>query len=130
MKKTMTIFGAILFASVILTSCGGEEKGQEKGQEKWDKLAQESGLKPEDVQKAIEIGTKMGDCYTLESAPGKMDSEMTPACDPLKKEYKDYSVKAFGTDEFMGGKPENKKVEGFRKIMFDTREEAAQAKKK
>ena len=28
MKKLMTIFGAILFASIILTSCGGKTTGQ------------------------------------------------------------------------------------------------------
>jgi hypothetical protein len=136
MKKTMTIFGAILFASVIMTSCGGKEEGTAEGAKseaaagKWDKLAQVNGLKPEDVQKAIEIGTKMGDCYQLESAPGKMDSEMTEACDPFMKEYKDYCVKTFGTDEYSGDKPENKKVAGFKEIMFDTRNEVAKAKKK
>jgi hypothetical protein len=83
-----------------------------------------------DVQKAIEIGTKMGDCYQLESAPGKMDSKMTEACDPFMKEYKDYCVKTFGTDEYSGDKPENKKVAGFKEIMFDTRNDVAEAKKK
>ena len=84
MKKTMTIFGAILFASVIMTSCGGKEDGTAEGAKseaaagKWDKLAQVNGLKPEDVQKAIEIGTKMGDCYQLESAPGKMPHVKLP----------------------------------------------------
>ena len=133
MIKTMTIFGAILFASVIMTSCGGKEDGTSEAAAaaaKWDKLAQESGLKPEDVKKAIEIGTKMGDCYQLESAPGKMDSEMTDACDPFMKEYEDYCVKTFGTDEYSGDKPENKKVDGFRKVMFDTRNDVAEAKKK
>ena len=30
MKKLMTIFGAILFASTILTSCGGDDKSEEE----------------------------------------------------------------------------------------------------
>jgi hypothetical protein len=121
MKRTMSIFGAILFASLLLTSCGAG---------KWDELAKKTELTSDDVQKAIEIGTKMGDCFKLESTPGAMDTEMLPACDPFMKEYKDYCVKTFGSDDFHGDKPENKKVEGFREIMFDTRDEAAKAKQK
>ncbi len=138
----MTILGAILFAATIFTSCGGsnekekvehsqsESKENETAGGKWDKLAEIAKLTPEDVQKATEIGTKMGECYQLESAPGAMDSKMTEACDPFMKEYKDYCVQKFGTDEYSGSTPENKKVQGFREIMFDAREEKAKSKQK
>jgi hypothetical protein len=142
MKKVITILGAFVCTIALLTSCGG---GDEKGKEgttstvnaensneggKWDELAEKSGLTKEDVEKAIEIGTKMSDCYQLESAPGAMDSKMTDACDPFMKEYKEYSVSKFGTDDFMGDTAESKKVKAFREIMFDTRNELAESKKK
>ena len=123
MRKVKTIFGAILMVTMVtFTSCGSGGK--------WAKLAAESKLTPEDIQKAIEVGTKMGDCYQLESAPGAMDSKMTEACDPFMKEYKDYCVSKFGTDEYSGDKEENKKVKAFREIMFDTRNEVAKSKQK
>jgi hypothetical protein len=141
MKKIMSIFGVILFTSVILTSCGESKKeGSEdtksevsdsnSGSDKWTELASKAGISPEDVAKAIEIGTKMGDCYKLESKPGAMDSEMTEECDPLMREYEGYCKEKFGTDEYSGDNPNSKKVEAFREIMFDTRNEAAKAKQK
>ncbi len=142
MKKVITNLGVLFFTTLMIASCGGgDDKGKtdatavESSSEsaeagKWDKLAQESGLKKEDADKAIEIGTKMSDCYQLESAPGAMDSKMTDACDPFMKEFKDYCVSKFGTDEFSGDSPENKKVSAFREIMFDTRNELAESKKK
>lgn len=111
----------MIVASTIFICCG---------EGKWDKLASQAGLTAEDVKKAIEIGTKMGDCYQLESKPGAMDSKMTEACAPFTKEYKDFCIEKFGTDEFLGDKPEIKKVQGFRKVMFDTRDETAKAKQK
>jgi len=107
-----------MLAFVFMTSCGS----------KWDKLASKANLTSEDVKKAIEIGTKMGDCYQLESKPGAMDSKMTDACDPYMKEYKDYCIEKFGTDDFLGDSPEIIKVKAFREIMFSTREESAKAK--
>ena len=133
MKKVMTIFGAIGIAVLMLTSCGGEKKEsteESKPEGKWEKLAEINGLAKEDVDKAIEIGTKMSDCYQLESAPGAFDSKMTEACDPFMKEYKDYCVMKFGTDEWSGASPENKKNEAFREIMFDTRDDLAKSKAK
>jgi len=35
MKKIMTIFGAILFASIILTSCGGSSSSIKIGEQEW-----------------------------------------------------------------------------------------------
>jgi hypothetical protein len=142
MKKVITILGAFVCTFALLTSCGGgDEKGKEgaastanaeesKEGGKWDELAKKSGLTKEDVEKAIEIGTKMSDCYQLESAPGAMDSKMTDACDPFMKEYKEYSVSKFGTDDHLGDSAESEKVKAFREIMFDTRNELAESKKK
>jgi hypothetical protein len=125
MKKTMTILSALIFATSLLISCGGNSNNP-----KWDKVAEEKGLSKDDVKKAIEIGTKMADCFKIESAPGKMDSEMTAACDPFMKEYIDYCIEKFGTDDFLGDSPNVKKVDGFRQIMFGTRNELAEAKQK
>jgi hypothetical protein len=140
MKKITLIFGAIVFISTIITSCGGDKKEsndskvesteESKPAGKWEKLAEINGLTQEDVVKAIEIGTKMSDCYQLESAPGAYDSKMTEACDPFMKEYKDYCVMKFGTDEWNGDAPENTKNKAFRQIMFDTRNELAKSKTK
>jgi hypothetical protein len=59
----------------MLTSCGGEKKEsndskvesteESKPVGKWEKLAEINGFAKEDVDKAIEIGTKMSDCYQL-----------------------------------------------------------------
>ena len=68
MKKTMTIFGAILFASVILTSCGGEEK--EISQDKVDenstiKVDENSTMKEEENIIKNEKAMSFCDCLDL-----------------------------------------------------------------
>jgi hypothetical protein len=143
MKKVSVFLGVVLVISNILIGCGEnsnkkestnnktkESSGESKAGGKWDKLAEINKLTKEDVDKAIEIGTKMSDCYKLESAPGAMDSEMTQACDPFMKEFEDYCLSKFGTKEYSGSSDENKKVEAFREIMFKTRDDLAKAKAK
>ena len=68
MKKTMTIFGAILFASVILTSCGGEEK--EISQDKVDenstiKVDENSTMKEEENITKNKKAMSFCDCLDL-----------------------------------------------------------------
>jgi len=68
MKKTMTIFGVILFASVILTSCGEEEK--EISQDKVDgnstiKVDENSTMKEEENTTKKEKAMSFCDCMDL-----------------------------------------------------------------
>lgn len=123
--KTKTIFLAFILASAFFISCKSDNKD-----DKWKKVAEEKGLTNEEVKKAVEIGTKMADCFKIESAPGKMDSKMTEACDPLMKEYQDYCKEKYGTDNYFGDSANAKKVFGFREIMFGTRNELAEANQK
>ena len=60
MKKTMTIFGAILFASVILTSCGGEEK-----EISYDKVDENSTMKEEENITKNKKAMSFCDCLDL-----------------------------------------------------------------
>ena len=51
MKKLMTMFGAILFASVILTSCGSENKINSKN---YDKIS--NGMSKSEVESILGEG--------------------------------------------------------------------------
>ena len=116
-----------LFVLAMIFSCGDASEDAGKGDEakassEWDKLAKEAGLSPADVAKAVEIGTKMQACWVAESAPGAYDSHMTDDCDPLMDEYKSYCSQTFGTNDYNDEGDAGKKVQGFREIMYATRE--------
>ena len=125
MKNTMRIF-TFLFAVGFLFSCGDASEEATKSSaaagSEWDNLAKEAGLSKADVTKAIEIGTKMQACWVAESAPGAYDSHMTDDCDPFIEEYKEYCLQTFGSDDYNDEGDAGKKIQGFREIMFATRE--------
>ncbi|MDA8910760.1 hypothetical protein N9I21_03115 [Crocinitomicaceae bacterium] len=125
MRKVLNVL-ASLFVIGLLFSCGDASEEATKtsaaaGSE-WDKLAKEAGLSKADVAKAIEIGTKMQACWVAESAPGAYDSHMTDDCDPFFQEFKEYCVQTFGSDDYNDEGDAGKKIQGFRDIMFATRE--------
>jgi major membrane immunogen (membrane-anchored lipoprotein) len=89
MKKLMTIFGAILFASVILTSCGGDsiEKDAKKAAEfqcKSIELAQKAksgdmSVMAESAKLATEFATfraEMKEKYTSEADQKKFEEAL------------------------------------------------------
>lgn len=123
MKKLFTLL--MISGVVALAACGGKDKDKEADAEgsnnEYAAAMKEYGLSDADVAKAVEIGTKMQACYTCESAPGKMDSEMTDDCDPLMTEYEKYCAETFGTDDYHAKSEGGKKVSGFREIMFKVR---------
>lgn len=125
MKKMFNVLMS-LFVVAMVFSCGdaSEEaaEGSKNAAGEWDKLAKEAGLSKADVTKAIEIGTKMQACWVAESAPRAYDSHMTDDCDPLMDEYKEYCVQTFGSDDYNDEGDAGKKIQGFREIMFATRE--------
>ena len=123
MKKMFNVLMS-LFVVAMVFSCGDasgeEEAGAAAGE--FAEMAKEAGLSDADVAKAVEVGTKMQACYTCESAPGAYDSEMTDDCDQFMGEYKSYCSETFGTDDYNDEGDAGKKVQGFRDIMFATRD--------
>ena len=122
MKKMFNVI-LPLFVVAIVFSCGdGAEEAAEGKNAEFNETAKEYGLSDADVAKAVDVGTKMQECYTCESAPGKMDSEMTDDCDQFMDEYKAYCAETFGTDDYNAEGDAGKKVQGFRSIMFGVRD--------
>jgi len=68
MKKLMTIFGAILFASVILTSCGGSSEPSEDEYKKFKPTLTEKRLEA----KTTEITGDLGEYLNLKKAETKV----------------------------------------------------------
>lgn len=123
MKKMFNVLMS-LFVVAMVFSCGdASEEAAEGGKTagEWDKVAQEYGLSPADVAKAVDVGTKMQACYECESAPGAYDSKMTDDCDQFMDEYRSYCAETFGTDDYNDEGDGGKKVQGFRDIMFKVR---------
>ncbi|MDA9161175.1 hypothetical protein N9O13_02110 [Crocinitomicaceae bacterium] len=116
MKKMFNVLMS-LFVVAMVFSCGdaSEEaaEGSKNAAGEWDKVAKEYGLSPADVAKAVEIGTKM--------KPFK-DNLESKEYDDLSDEYTSYCLKTFGTDDYHDEGEGGKKNEGFREIMFATRE--------
>ena len=109
-----------LFVVAIVFSCGdGAEEAAEGKNAEFNEMAKEFGLSDADVAKAVDVGTKMQECYTCESAPGAYDSKMD--CPELMNDYQAYCAETFGTDDYNAEGDAGKKVQGFRDIMFKVR---------
>jgi hypothetical protein len=80
MKKLMTIFGAILFASFILTSCGSSTKEKSKDENSSVSTSEKSGDNSASNQKGS----------TTEKTSS---SSTTGDCDQFLKDYESFMVK-------------------------------------
>ena len=121
MKKMYNVFMSLLVVAMVF-SCGddaSEETAEGAAAGEFAETAKQAGLSDADVAKAVEVGTKMQECYTCESAPGAYDSKMD--CPDLMNEYQAYCAETFGTDDYNDEGDGGKKVQGFRDIMFKVR---------
>ena len=122
--NTMKKLWILPLAALMMVACGGEKEddgSSESAANSEYAEAKQLGLTDADINKAVEVGTKMQECYECESAPGAYDSKMTDDCDPLMEEYKAYCAGTFGTDDYHEESDGGKKVDAFRTIMFDVR---------
>ena len=97
MKKTMTIFGAILFASFILTSCGNDSKSQsvdKTNEESVDKTNDESAPIVEHI-----VNDDNAKYYIVEDPDGYSNLREVPDGKVIRKVYNSEKFEIIGEEK-------------------------------
>ena len=99
MKKVMTIFGAILFASINLTSCGSDSKSKsvEKTNEESAAITEDTNQKSTAIVEDI-VNDDNTEYYIIEDPDGYSNLREVPSGNVIRKVYSSEKFEIIGEE--------------------------------